>query len=100
MLLSDTYRSPSIHEAIRKVNTGVQNMMADALPSGTIFIAVNTAAKSKPPSRPCVTVRMRAPTGPRYISNLALSEMSISYCKLLLANHTGINEILQGGFKF
>ena len=87
MLLLDTYRSPSMHEAIRKVNTGVQNIMADALPRGTIFIAVNTAAKSKPPSSPCVTVRMRDPTGPRHISNMALSEINIFDCKLVPANH-------------
>ena len=64
-LLSDTYRSPSINGAMRKVNTGVQNIMADAFPRGTIWIAVNIAAKSIPPSRPCVTVRIRAPAGPR-----------------------------------
>ena len=64
-ILSDTYRSPSINGAMRKVNTGVQNIMADAFPRGTIWIAVNIAAKSIPPSRPCVTVRMRAPAGPR-----------------------------------
>ena len=92
MLLLDTYRSPSIHEAIRKVNTGVQNIMADALPRGTIFIAVNTAAKSKPPSRPCVTVRMRDPTGPRYTSNMALSEIIIYDYKLVPANYTGMIE--------
>ena len=90
-LLSDTYRSPSIHEAIRKVNTGVQNMIADALPRGTIFIAVNTAAKSKPPSRPCVTVRMRDPTGPRYISNMAVSEINISDYTQVHDNFTGID---------
>ena len=90
MLISDTYRSPSIQEAIRKVNTGVQNIMADALPRGTIFMAVNTAAKSKPPSSPCVTVRMRDPTGPRYISNMALSEINISDYKLVHAILTGI----------
>ena len=87
MLFSDTYCSPSIHEAIRKVNTGVQNIMADALPRGTILIAVNTAAKSKPPSRPCVTVRMRDPTGPRYISMMAVSEFNISDYELLHANY-------------
>ena len=61
--------------------------MADALPRGTIFIAVNTAAKSKPPSSPCVTVRMRDPTGPRHISNMALSEINIFDYKLVHSNH-------------
>ena len=61
--------------------------MADALPRGTILIAVNTAAKSKPPSRPCVTVRMRDPTGPRYISMMAVSEFNISDYELLHANY-------------
>ena len=68
--------------------------MADALPRGTIFMAVNTEAKSTPPSSPCVTVRMRDPTGPRYISNMALSEIIIYDYKLVHANYTGIINIL------
>ena len=60
--------------------------MADALPRGTIFIAVNTEAKSTPPSSPCVTVRMRDPTGPRHICNMALSEINIVDYKLVHAN--------------
>ncbi len=50
------------------VKTGVQNMMAELLPSGTCLIALNMESSSRPPNMPCITVRTRTPAGPSRVS--------------------------------
>ena len=59
------YLSPSINGAIKKVKTGVQNMMADAFPRGTILTPLNMAAKRTPPNKPWTTVRTLTSFGPK-----------------------------------
>ena len=62
------YLSLSINGANKNVKIGVQNIIADAFPRGTIFTALNMAAKRSPPNKPWATVLNRTSFGPKKMS--------------------------------